>query len=231
MITFSVRSEYSTKNLRRSSLDTLHGRLPIHTPCSDLFSTSDFFFCSSGSGVDSAPDFDGGRGLPFLSRRRSFLEGGSGAVMSTSISSTDALRFFEGGSAVDSSIGGIIEVVRVGSIGSLLLPSVVRVDAFLFLLDLSFFGLEDGSAVGSSTGGMIEVGELTTVGSVLSPSVIMIGAFVFLLDLSFFGLEDGGGVEVVRASTFAARWEPIDTSLGRFVRKTLKVDRDYDCRI
>jgi hypothetical protein len=93
-------SEFEVKKVRKSALVTLHGRLPIHMPCSERFSTSGFLgFSSSGSGLVPAPLLGGGSGLPFLRRRRAFLEGGSGLDMSTSISSTEALRLFDEGSS------------------------------------------------------------------------------------------------------------------------------------
>ena len=201
VIASSVRSEYSTRNLRRSSLDTLQGRLPIHTPCSDRFSTSAFFFfCSSGSGVVSAPDLEGGRVLPFLRRRRSFLEGGSGAVMSTSISSIkEVLRFFESGSVVDSSMGGMDDSGGFSSVASVTSPLIVRVEAFLFLLDLSSFVLEDDSGVAAFVG---EV-DVAAIDSLTSPFMGRVKDFDFLLDLSLFGLEEDGGEDVVCVSTFA----------------------------
>lgn len=162
----SVISELSTKKVRSSVFDTCHGKLPIQIPCSDLFSTSDFLVCLiSGSGLGSAPDLDGGRGLPFLRRRRAFLEGGSGAVMSTSISSTTVFRFFEGGVSEFSALGvtsGEVAGTRLlsgsatdgGFSVSITSGSAsVRASTFLFLLDLSFFDLVDaGGAVVEDSG-------------------------------------------------------------------------------
>src|SRR5580700_2967689 len=93
-------SEFEVKKVRKSALVTLHGRLPIHMPCSERFSTSGLLgFFSSSSGLVSAPFLGGGSGLPFLRRRRAFFEGGSGLDISTSISPTEALRFLDEGSS------------------------------------------------------------------------------------------------------------------------------------
>src|ERR1700734_639841 len=94
----SAMSVFVVKNVRRSALVTLHGRLPTHIPCSERFPTSGFFgFSSMGSGLVSAPFLGGESSLPFLRRRRAFFEGGSGLDMSISISSANALRFLAGG--------------------------------------------------------------------------------------------------------------------------------------
>lgn len=93
------------RKVRRSALVAVQGRLPIQIPCSERF---DKAVCScipvSESRLGSV--ILEGLGavlvegiLPFLAFRSAFFEGGSGAVTSTSISSTAGsvrLRFLEG---------------------------------------------------------------------------------------------------------------------------------------